>query len=648
MEVKRRKKGRPSKTSHLSSPPKPIIQDSSPAHTRRSTRHNPSFANFDESDEDDERKEKKVKLVVRLPQSGDKIGRKGQRDSTECDSGSASGSGPGSDSDPEPEETEGNGNKRRINAVDGGSTVAVSDQEKKFVKGTDNPNGWPLESVSTTPLPDKKLLVFILQRLQKKDTRGAFSEAVDPDELPDYHEIIKQPMDFGTVNKKLDSGAYKSLEELEADVLLICSNAMMYNPSDSIYYRQARSIQELATRDFENLRHEGDDGQPQPKVVRRGRPPGKNPKKPVETSPIDRVGPEVSSGATLASGEVKATGSNSYNLRKAPPSYNYRSMDPFVSTLRSRNGENCYELSTDWNGEFPASILRADMKYGKKHFTVDENRRDTYGQFHPLSYGSEPNVLSSSIGDVKRLVPVGLHDPLAYARSLARYAANLGPVAWKIASKKIESVLPDGVQYGPGWVGEAPSQPSPFSSENWRPPNDTVGGSRKPATPSTSDLNSAFASKGIADAVWKLNSQNETYVQGDASSWRMQFPGQQKPVYHPQRNGFTGMHEYQLSAAGVSFPPQMVETVPVNEANLPESWGTLPVDYPKEQGKIFESHAETEPWNSGKPSWQELTMQQRRNLSVPPDLNLRVPAVSPSSSLQIGSPKQQPDLALQL
>ncbi|XP_073286930.1 uncharacterized protein, partial [Primulina huaijiensis] len=300
MEVKRRKKGRPSKTPHLSSPPKPIIQDSGPAHSRRSTRHNPNFSNFDESDEDDERKEKKVKLVVRLPQSGDKIGRKNQLDSTECDSGSGSGLGPGSDSDPESEEPEGNGKKRRINAVDGGSTVAVSDQGKKFVKATDNPNGWPLESVSVTPLPDKKLLVFILQRLQKKDTRGAFSEPVDPDELPDYHEIIKQPMDFGTVNKKLDSGAYRSLEELEADVLLICSNAMTYNPPDSIYYRQARSIQDLAMRDFENLRHEGDDGRPQPKVVRRGRPPGKNPKKTVETSPKDCVGPEISSGATLA------------------------------------------------------------------------------------------------------------------------------------------------------------------------------------------------------------------------------------------------------------------------------------------------------------------------------------------------------------
>jgi hypothetical protein len=49
---------------------------------------------------------------------------------------------------------------------------------------------------------------------------------------------------------------------------------------------------------------------------------------------------------------------------------------------------------------------------------------------------------------------VGLHSEHGYARSLARFAANLGPVAWKVASKKIERSLPSGVKFGPGWVGE--------------------------------------------------------------------------------------------------------------------------------------------------------------------------------------------------
>lgn len=34
-------------------------------------------------------------------------------------------------------------------------------------------------------------------------------------QLPDYLEVIEHPMDFGTVRKKLASGAYANLEQFE-------------------------------------------------------------------------------------------------------------------------------------------------------------------------------------------------------------------------------------------------------------------------------------------------------------------------------------------------------------------------------------------------------------------------------------------------
>lgn len=90
--------------------------------------------------------------------------------------------------------------------------------------------------------------------------------------------------------------------------------------------------------------------------MRRGRPPSnKNQKKPLEASPVDRVGTELSSGATLANGEDKATGSNSYNLRKAV--FKSRYTDPLVSSYGWKNGENHSELLADWNNEFPGIWL---------------------------------------------------------------------------------------------------------------------------------------------------------------------------------------------------------------------------------------------------------------------------------------------------
>ncbi|KAJ0801747.1 putative chromatin remodeler Bromodomain family [Helianthus annuus] len=64
-----------------------------------------------------------------------------------------------------------------------------------------------------------------------KDTHVDFSEPVDPNELPDYHDIIKHPMDFGTVRSKLVGGLYSTLEELEYDVVFPIngSNCMLVN-----------------------------------------------------------------------------------------------------------------------------------------------------------------------------------------------------------------------------------------------------------------------------------------------------------------------------------------------------------------------------------------------------------------------------------
>ncbi|KAI6700952.1 hypothetical protein NL676_015276 [Syzygium grande] len=145
----------------------------------------------------------------------------------------------------------GNKRKRKIREIGDVSGAADGEKGEKPLSGsksTASHQGTQMDSGPSTPLPDKKLLVFILDRLQKKDTYGVFSEPVDPKELPDYHEVIEHPMDFGTVRKKLAGGAYASLEHFEKDVFLICSNAMQYNAPDTIYFRQARAIQELAKR----------------------------------------------------------------------------------------------------------------------------------------------------------------------------------------------------------------------------------------------------------------------------------------------------------------------------------------------------------------------------------------------------------------
>lgn len=63
--------------------------------------------------------------------------------------------------------------------------------------------------------------------------------------LHDYHDIIKKPMDLGTVKQKMDSREYKSTGEFAADVRLIFTNCYKYNPPDHDVVAMARKLQDV-------------------------------------------------------------------------------------------------------------------------------------------------------------------------------------------------------------------------------------------------------------------------------------------------------------------------------------------------------------------------------------------------------------------
>ncbi|KAM0835990.1 hypothetical protein ACQ4PT_062600 [Festuca glaucescens] len=295
-----------------------------------------------------------------------------------------------------------------------------------------------------TPLPDKKLLLFILDRLQKKDTYGVYSEPVDPEELPDYHELIEHPMDFATIREKLLSDSYTILEQFENDVFLLTSNAMSYNSDDTVYHRQARSIEALAKKDFENLRQASDSEEEQPKTApRRGRPP-KYLKKPAEKAE-DEVSPDLSSVKTNKSADNTETRKRWSSERTRNTNISMRDS----SILQHNTFSSFSGKKTEKTGAYSGP-----SKYGKKTTYLDDDNRSTYDQ----QYSHYSPLFSALDCERKQLLPIGLQQQHAYARSLARFAAKLGPVGWDIAAKGIRRVLPPGTKFGPGWVvdGEPP------------------------------------------------------------------------------------------------------------------------------------------------------------------------------------------------
>ncbi|XP_021349026.1 bromodomain-containing protein 3-like isoform X3 [Mizuhopecten yessoensis] len=63
--------------------------------------------------------------------------------------------------------------------------------------------------------------------------------------LHDYHEIIKKPMDLGSIKRKLETREYSCPSEFAEDLRLIFTNCYRYNPPDSDVVMMAKKLQDV-------------------------------------------------------------------------------------------------------------------------------------------------------------------------------------------------------------------------------------------------------------------------------------------------------------------------------------------------------------------------------------------------------------------
>ncbi|KAL3635360.1 hypothetical protein CASFOL_019907 [Castilleja foliolosa] len=87
----------------------------------------------------------------------------------------------------------------------------------------------------------------LLQRLMKHQHGWVFNNPVDVNGLGlvDYHDIIKHPMDLGTIKTYLSKNQYKSPMEFADDVRLVFRNAMTYNPKGHEVHVMAEELLQI-------------------------------------------------------------------------------------------------------------------------------------------------------------------------------------------------------------------------------------------------------------------------------------------------------------------------------------------------------------------------------------------------------------------
>ena len=96
--------------------------------------------------------------------------------------------------------------------------------------------------------PELRFASSVIRELTKKkyfEINMPFLEPVDTLTYPNYLEIVKNPMDFSLVRRKLDQGLYTKSEEVYADIKLIFANCYAFNPAGNPITEMGHKLEEI-------------------------------------------------------------------------------------------------------------------------------------------------------------------------------------------------------------------------------------------------------------------------------------------------------------------------------------------------------------------------------------------------------------------
>ncbi|XP_056133959.1 bromodomain-containing protein 1 isoform X2 [Lampris incognitus] len=237
--------------------------------------------------------------------------------------------------------------------------------------------------------PFSILLRTLLDKLQEKDQARIFAQPVDINEVPDYLDHIKNPMDFATMRQRIDAQGYHNLDQFENDFNLIIDNCMKYNSKDTYFYRAAMRLRDQGGALLRKTRRD-----------------------------VERIGFDVESGMHLV--EVPKI--------EAPPQFSWEDVDRIL---------------------VPAN--REHMSLDKQLHQLLEKFDLTCAMKSSPSRSKRLKLLKKTINDVrnemslKRVLPSHLHTPSIFSSSASSSSASSSAFPYpQLGKANEESVTTNG------------------------------------------------------------------------------------------------------------------------------------------------------------------------------------------------------------
>merc|ERR1719351_652790 len=107
----------------------------------------------------------------------------------------------------------------------------------------------------------------VMKAVWKHQFGWPFQSPVDAVKLniPDYHKIIKHPMDFGTIKKRLENNYYWSAKECIKDFNTVFTNCYVYNKAGEDIVVMAQTLEKLFLTKITSMPKDEQEINPQPK-----------------------------------------------------------------------------------------------------------------------------------------------------------------------------------------------------------------------------------------------------------------------------------------------------------------------------------------------------------------------------------------------
>lgn len=101
--------------------------------------------------------------------------------------------------------------------------------------------------------PNYNQLLHLLNDMQNHSAAWPFTQPVNRDEVPDYYEVIMEPMDLSTMEEKHEKDLYPTPQDFIKDAMLIFDNCRRYNNETTPYAKSANKLEKFMWQQIRNI-----------------------------------------------------------------------------------------------------------------------------------------------------------------------------------------------------------------------------------------------------------------------------------------------------------------------------------------------------------------------------------------------------------